>query len=285
MKQQTFDWKRSRQLRVLRECKLNSVRLRDGTSVSAFAMKSLLRVIDGRAGHASTCWASIDTMAMEMGCHRRTVQRAMAALRELCLIIESPQRIGSKTVQHRRIVWPNLEDFVPIKETTATGSDTSETSGGGSTAAADHQQPAERIEQPQRHQPAGTPQPSAYQTKATTADGTRTFHGAERRTSTADGFPVVGLNGLADPQLVQRCVDWAQLRGHLPRTEDARLAAFALAARMHRKRKQILNAPGFWKHCIQQGLAAVRGQLDDQHDWPAGRQLLEELQPQPQATG
>ncbi|MCR9206603.1 MAG: helix-turn-helix domain-containing protein [bacterium] len=92
---------RGRQLAALRKIKIESAKHR-GRTVSGAICKTVLRVIDDRAGQEG-CFASQATIAEEVGCSVATVSRAVAVLTSMDLItIERPNPYSSN---HHRINW------------------------------------------------------------------------------------------------------------------------------------------------------------------------------------
>ncbi|PHQ32519.1 helix-turn-helix domain-containing protein, partial [Rhodopirellula bahusiensis] len=92
---------RGEQLAALRKIKIESAKHR-GRTVSGAICKTVLRVIDDRAGQEG-CFASQATIAEEVGCSVATVSRAVAVLTSMDLItIERPNPYSSN---HHRINW------------------------------------------------------------------------------------------------------------------------------------------------------------------------------------
>lgn len=95
------DLPRGEQLAALRKIKIESTKHR-GRTVGGAICKSILRIIDDRAGQQG-CFASQATIAEEAGCSVATVSRAVAVLTSLDLItIERPNPYSSN---HHRINW------------------------------------------------------------------------------------------------------------------------------------------------------------------------------------
>jgi len=111
-RQLALDFDRAEQLGLLRRVQLPATTAGGGAVASA-TLKATLRAIDDHAAPGRPCWASQDTLAAEVGCSRRTIQRALQALLRLCVIATA----SGRWTNTYRIVWPELSAMVRKQET------------------------------------------------------------------------------------------------------------------------------------------------------------------------
>ena len=107
--QQEINWNRGKQLRMLREIEIPTVRWSERTSSSGALIKSVLRQLDDYGGGRS-CWPGLDTVARDLGRGERTVRMACAAL-ELLGLIHRQRKLcpDGKTRLHFVIFWDQVE--------------------------------------------------------------------------------------------------------------------------------------------------------------------------------
>jgi len=110
--QQQFDFTRADQLGCLEAAKIAGA-----AGVSAVALKSVLKAIDGY-GRGREAWPSYESIATSAGVSARTAKRAVKELvRRSLLCVE---RRGSATLNHYRIVWSELALLSAERSATAT---------------------------------------------------------------------------------------------------------------------------------------------------------------------
>lgn len=287
-RQQTFDHVRGSQIALLRECEIPAVVANDGRPVSGRSMKSVLLAIDSRAGKSGTCWASLDTLALDVGLKRRTIIRAMQGLRTLGLVIESIDPTDSR-IHHRRICFANLEDFRAKLERRSRSIDGSTMP--PSTGATGAKIGATRTATGATGAMIGATSNTQRDIKRT--EGKERIHGGG-----PDEFlempggrgwtlrPGIAVEDLNNPEAVQQLwelvlQDPMTAPLYRDREEDRRLV-FALAHRMYRKRRELKNPIGMFLKLVQQGREALHRQRDDAHDGPWARKAVRHLDGVPQ---
>lgn len=116
--QKTLDYSRGRQLRFIRECRLNDLAVKEGrakprwVNVSHGVAKAVLKALDDHGG-GRECWVSCETIAAETGFSLRQVKRAIDALLEVSLIVLVRKGVASadasrRSCNHYSIAWTEL---------------------------------------------------------------------------------------------------------------------------------------------------------------------------------
>lgn len=112
--QTEFDWTRAERQGWINEAQLPTGEGKDGRPVSPIVMKALLNRINHRMGESSWCYQSQATLARDMSCSTKTIQRASEALVKLGLLILIEQKNPHGLVtNHYRIVWSELQMYEP----------------------------------------------------------------------------------------------------------------------------------------------------------------------------
>lgn len=112
MTQTQFDFTRAEQLGCL-----EAARIAGAAGVSAVALKSVLKAIDGY-GRGREAWPSYESIATSAGVSTRTAKRAVKELVSRSLLCV--ERRGSATLNHYRIVWSELALLEAERSATAT---------------------------------------------------------------------------------------------------------------------------------------------------------------------
>lgn len=119
MAQRRLDFARGVQLRTLRELTPRLVSqfgstlyTRTGLGVDTGLAVSMLKLIDDHAGKLGWCTAKVETLALEIGKHRRTVQKVLDVLDSHGWLVQRVERVSTAkngtTLTSRRVCWGNV---------------------------------------------------------------------------------------------------------------------------------------------------------------------------------
>jgi hypothetical protein len=112
-RQTEINWRWCERDAIIRTCRIEGLRDKNGDPVSMTTAKLVLAIINSHAGNGEA-WLSFETMAGEVGKKVRTVKRAVCAMQEKGLLIVQYKRspVGVPC-NHYRVVWSELAVLVP----------------------------------------------------------------------------------------------------------------------------------------------------------------------------
>jgi len=276
--QNEFDWSRGRQLAILRGANLPAVKV-DSRNVGCRTLKAVFLAIDSRAGKSGVCYAAAATLAADAGLSTRSVERALAGLRLLSLILETPVRRGRSTCIDRRICFANLADHEPAPPADADDHDSHRTGYGVKNTV--HTEPGAVHTEPgaRSHRTAFAFTPNGVRTKGKEGQMKESKEGAAGgflEIDSAEGN-TIDADQLIEGATLDRLFRQAVHSGHLTDCDASRLLAFGFGCRCHRRRRDLDNPVGFFLYGLARGREWLLDQVDDTHDRKQAVQILKRL--------
>lgn len=259
----------------------------DFGKVKAHNLKHVLVMVDSYAGRDGWCFATLETLSHDTQLGVSTVQRALNELEAQGFIVCKRHRQGRSTIVARRLDPAGIADYMrrahpdhcrdrwpKSSQVTYSSSEHVNSERAGLSPGQNGRSPVQNPGSPGQTNgftcsPGERQSPLSHQkSKKSKGNGTSK--------NCSQGMTV---KELIDANSIGKVVDifLAHPMNELPNDDASRKMLFALAHHCHRKADELTNPVGFFFHMAKKSVMEIREQLDDEHDWPAGKKMMRDL--------